>query len=82
MVREFRSEDEGKRVVAAEGRRVGTVVNVSGRVAHVKPVPDLSQQMRQRLGWTVKGQETYRLRRGAVEEMSGETIRLRATPGV
>lgn len=77
MSREFRSEDVGKRVVSAEGHRVGTVVRVSGGVAHVKPNLDISHQVRRKLGWTAAGQETYRLRKGAVSEITEERIRLR-----
>lgn len=82
MVREFRSEDVGKRVISAEGRRVGTVVKISGGTAHVKPVLDLSESIRQKLGWTGEGQETYRLRKRAVEEITDEKIRLKATAAV
>lgn len=82
MVREFRSEDVGKRVVSAEGHRVGTVTKVSGGAVHVKPVSGSSSPIRKKLGWAAEGRETYRLRRGAVGEIGDTKIHLRATPAV
>ena len=82
MVREFRSEDVGKRVVSAEGHRVGTVVKISGGAAHVRPALDISVRIREKLDWTGAGRDTYPLRRRMVAEITDEKIRLRAAPAV
>jgi hypothetical protein len=77
MVRNFRSEDEGKSVVTADGDIVGHVEQTSGSMAHVKTEGGLSQSIRRRLGWTEEGEETYELRKSRVEEITDDEIRLK-----
>jgi hypothetical protein len=76
MVRDFKSEDEGKRVLTADGKMVGRVERVSGSSAHVEPDEDLSRSVRRRLGWTEEGRDTYRLRKANVDSITDDEIRL------
>jgi hypothetical protein len=78
MVRNFRSGDEGKRVVTADGDEVGSVDRVSGGTARVRPGGDLSRSIRRRLGWTEEDEETYRLQRSKVDVITDDEIRLKA----
>jgi sporulation protein YlmC with PRC-barrel domain len=77
MARNFNDSDEGKRVVNADGDEIGTVEEVSGNSAHVKPTSDLSNQMRQRLGWNQSGEESYALRHDTIDSIGDDEIRLK-----
>ncbi len=76
MARNFRSTDEGKRVVTADGDMVGTVHEVAGASAHITIDEDLSRSVRRRLGWTEEGEETFQLENSKVERIDDE-IRLK-----
>jgi len=78
MVRDFDSSDEGKRVMTADGDVVGTVEMIRGGNAHVKPDTGLSQSMRRRLGWPEQGEDTYRLQKSNVHEITDDGIHLEA----
>lgn len=77
MARNFKSEDEGKSVMTADGDMVGTVDRVSGSTAHIKPDNDLSQSIRRRLGWSEEGEDTYELRKSNVDSITNDEIRLK-----
>lgn len=70
MTRNFKPEDEGKRVVTANGDEVGIIEQASGAMAQVKPTPSLSQSVRRRLGWAEDGEDTYELRTTRVDDIS------------
>ena len=74
MDREFESDDEGKHVVTADGDEVGTVETVSGSTAHVKPEGDLSQSVRQRLGWADDDEDVYELESANVESVENDRM--------
>lgn len=78
MVRNFKSEDEGKKVMTADGEMVGTVEEIRGGAAHVKPDSGLSGSIRNKLGWTEEGEATYRLHKRNVEKISGDEIHLKS----
>jgi hypothetical protein len=80
MPRTFRTEDEGKRVVSADGERVGTCQECRGDTARVEPETDLAGTFRQRLGWPNDERETYRLSNSLVDRVGEEEIRLRRPP--
>lgn len=77
MVRDFRSEDEGKSVMTADGDMVGTVDSIAGSAAHVKPHDDLSRSTRRRLGWSGEGEDTYELQHSKVDKITDDGIHLR-----
>lgn len=80
MVREFKSEDKGKKVVTADGDMVGTVEEASGTAARVKAEEDLSRSIRRRLGWSEEDEESFELEHSNVERISGDEIRLKRNP--
>lgn len=77
MVRDFKSEDEGMKVMTADGDVIGTVERVSGSMAHVKPDEDLSRSIRRRLGWSEEGEETYELRKSNVDSIDDDGVHLK-----
>jgi len=79
IVRDFNSDDEGKRVVTADGDMIGTIEEASGASAHVAPDEDLSRGTRRRLGWTEEGEETYQLQKSKVNRITDTEVRLRRT---
>jgi len=78
MVRRFKDSDKGKQVMTADGDMVGTVEQISGNDAHVKPDAGLSKNTRERLGWTKQGEDTYRLKHSSVKDISGDEIHLKS----
>ncbi|MFC7068767.1 hypothetical protein [Halobaculum lipolyticum] len=76
MTRNFRAEDEGKRVVTADGDEIGTVEQVVGAMAHVRPSGSLSQSVRRRLGWAEES-DTYELRTSTVDVITSDEIALK-----
>lgn len=76
MARNFRSSDEGMKVMSADGDVIGTVENVKGNRAHVKPDGSLATSIRQKLGWEKEGEETYELHSTSVEEFADDGIHL------
>ena len=79
MVRDFRNSDEGKKVMTADGDMVGTVEQIHGDEAHVKPDTGLSQSIRETLGWTAQGEDVYPLKHSSVDQISGDEIHLNST---
>ena len=77
MSANFTEEDEGKRVVNANGEEIGMVRNVSGGQAHVDPDPDMTDTIKSKLGWGDSDEETYALDANDVEEISDDEIHLR-----
>lgn len=77
MVREFESEDEGKRVVTSGGEMVGTVESASGSTAQVRAEESLSRSIRRRLGWTTESEEQYELDHSRVDSITDEEIQLK-----
>jgi sporulation protein YlmC with PRC-barrel domain len=80
MVRAFTDDDRGKTVMTADGDTVGTVEDVAGDMAHVRPEADLSRSVRRRLGWTAEGEDVYELNHSAVSEITDDGIRLKRNP--
>lgn len=77
MVRDFTSADEGKRVMTADGKMVGTVDQVQGGKAHVTVDESLSQSIRRKLGWTKEGEASYELQQSKVDKISDDEIHLK-----
>jgi len=79
MPRDFMAEDRGKNVLTADGEMVGTVEDIKGSNAHVKPEASLDQSIRSKLGWTTDGEDVYELRHAAVSEITDDEIHLKQT---
>ena len=76
MTRSIRTDDEGKRVLTADGDEVGTVDRVDGSTAHVRATDDLSRSVRRRLDWA-GGTDTYELRASAVDAITSDEVWLK-----
>lgn len=77
MAREFRSSDEGKRVVTSDGDTVGKIDRIEGNKVHVKPDGGLADTIRQRLGWTDESEDMYVLDHSRVQSFSGGKVQLK-----
>ena len=76
MVREFRTSDEGKTVLTADGDEVGTIEKIEGDMAHVKPKGSLSRSIRRRLGWA-EDEDMYEVEHAKVQQISGNEVHLK-----
>jgi hypothetical protein len=72
----FTDEDEGKRIVNAQGDKIGMVTNVEGGTAYVDPDPGLTDTIRSKLGWGSADQDDYRLESSHVSTITNDEIRL------
>lgn len=73
----FTGDDEGKRVVNANGEEIGMVKEVSGGAVHVDPDPGITDTIKSKLGWGDDDADTYRLDESNVESISDDEVRLR-----
>ena len=64
-------------MVTSDGDEVGTIANVQGDMAHVKPESGLGESIRQRMGWGDDTADTYELSQDRVQSFSGNKIHLR-----
>lgn len=76
MPRDFMADDRGKDVVTADGDTVGTIEDIKGRTAHVKPGSSLDQTVRSRLGWTTDDEDVYELAHANVADISDTEVTL------
>jgi sporulation protein YlmC with PRC-barrel domain len=79
MARNFRNSDKGKQVMTADGEMVGTVEDIEGEQAHIRPQANLSESVRDTLGWTDEGEDLYPIDNSSVASFSGNEIHLRST---
>lgn len=77
MVREFTTEDEGKKVMTNDGDMVGTIEQIDQNKAHVRPDSDLSSSIRQRLGWAKDNEEMFALDQSHVRSFAGDEVHLK-----
>lgn len=78
MVRAFREDDVGKRVVIADGTGIGQVVEVTDETARVDPDPGVTDRIAARLGWSEADRESYALRAEDVDSVTDDEVRLSA----
>jgi len=71
-------DDEGKKVIGADGEEVGRVVEVSHGTAHVDPDPGVSDTIMSKLGGGDSGDEAYPLQEERIESVTDDEIRLGA----
>ncbi|MDF9744201.1 PRC-barrel domain containing protein [Natrinema salsiterrestre] len=76
MCASFTDNDEGKRVVNANGDEIGMVKTVSGGTAHIDPDPGMTDTIKSKLGWGDHDEETYPLDDDDVESITDDEIRL------
>lgn len=76
MVRNFEDDDEGKRVVTADGDEIGMVGRVEKTRLHITPADNLSRSVRRRLGWS-EDEDDYVLQKSKVDSIAGDEIHLK-----
>ena len=76
MCAEFTSDDEGKRIVNAEGEQIGIVESVEAGTAHVEPDPGMTDTIKSKLGWGDADEETYSLDQQNVESITDDEVRI------
>ena len=74
---EFDQSDEGKPVLASDGRELGVVDEVRHGTAYVTPLADLAPPVRSALGWGGDDRDAYRLDEARVETVRSGEIELR-----
>lgn len=74
------AQDRGKDVVTASGETVGTIEDIEGSRAHVKPDQSLDQSIRSTLGWTSEDADVYELEHSNVSDISDTEVTLAQTP--
>lgn len=70
-------DDEGKKVVNANGKKVGIVSEVRDGTAYVDPDPGITDSIRSRLGWGDADQDDYRLERNRIGTITDDEIQLK-----
>ena len=73
----YTDEDVGKRVVNADGEKIGTVTAIRHGTAQVDPDPDMFDQIKAKLGWEDVDEDAYPLQESGVSEVTDDEIRLR-----
>lgn len=76
MTAQFTDEEEGKRVVNADGEEIGRVTDVRAGTAYVDPDPGLTDTVKSKLGWGDADEDTYALDESSVESIGDEEIRI------
>lgn len=77
MTDEITADERVKRVVDEDGREIGIVDSVNDGTAYVDPNPDITGELKSKLGWGADEQSTYPLRHDAIDTITAEKIRLR-----
>ena len=76
MCPEFTDDDEGKRVVNAEGEQIGIVESVKGGTPYVDPDPGVADTIKSKLGWGDADEETYTLDEKNIESITDDEVRI------
>ncbi|WP_222918748.1 helix-hairpin-helix domain-containing protein [Natrinema sp. SYSU A 869] len=80
MCATFSPDDIDKTVENANGEVIGTVTEIEGGTAHVKPRSGVMDSIRAALGWERATGDTVVIREGAVGTISDDVIRLGPEP--
>ncbi|MDS0476626.1 hypothetical protein [Natrinema sp. 1APR25-10V2] len=74
----FTHDEIEKTVENADGETIGTIAAVEGNTARIEPRAGIVNSIKARLGWKRGGEETVVIHEDAVDEITGEAIRLEA----
>ncbi|QLG47543.1 hypothetical protein [Natrinema halophilum] len=78
MSPQFSDDDTGKRVVNADGDKIGIVADVDHGTAHVEPDPGITDTIKAKLGWGDTGEDTYPLQEESVARVTDDEVRLQS----
>lgn len=73
---EITTDDEGKRVVSADGEKIGMVTEVRGGMAYVDPDPGMFESVKAKMDWGDAGEDSYPLDGDKIAEVTDDEIRL------
>ena len=76
MCAKFTDDDEGKRVVNADGETIGIIESVEAGIPHVDPDPGVTDTIKSKLGWGDADEETYSLDEDSVESITDDEVRI------
>lgn len=76
MCAQFTDDDEGKRVVNANGDEIGIIESVEAERAYVNPDPGITDTIKSKLGWGDSDDESYELPEQNVEAVTDNEVRL------
>lgn len=77
MKHSLTEKDEGKRVVDANGNKVGMISAIKGGTAYVDPDPSITDKVMSRFGWGDIDDDTYPLQEDQIDTVTDDEIRLR-----
>jgi len=69
-------EDEGKKVVNADGEEVGIITGFRGGQAFVDPDPGITDKIMSKLGWQDTDEDDYALDSDNVEQVTDDEVHL------
>lgn len=70
-------DDKGKRVVSADGEKIGMITEVRGDMAYVDPDPGMFDSMKAKLDWGDAGEDSYPIDADRIADVTDDEIRLR-----
>lgn len=73
---EITTDDEGKRVVSADGEKIGMVTEVRGGMAYVDPDPGMFESVKAKMDWGDAGEDSYPLDGDKIAEVTDDEVRL------
>jgi hypothetical protein len=76
MCAQFTDEDEGKRVVNADGDEIGIVETVEGGSAYVNPDPGITDTIKSKLGWGDSDEESYELPEQNIKAITDDEVQV------
>lgn len=74
MVLTITSDDEGKRVVDADGTQIGRIASVEHETAYVDPDPNITDTVMSKLGWADADKDDYPLEESNVVKVTDDEI--------
>ncbi|WP_254861718.1 PRC-barrel domain containing protein [Halovivax gelatinilyticus] len=76
MSAHYTDDEEGKRVVTADGDEIGMVSEVRDGRLHVDPDPGMTDSIKASLGWGDADEDTYALDDDKVESVTDDEIHI------
>lgn len=69
-------DDEGKKVVDADGEEIGIITSVRSGTPFVDPSPGLDDRLMAKLGWHDVDEEDYALDEAQIDQVTDDHVRL------
>ena len=79
MEHTFTGDDEGKKVINADGETVGMITEVEHGTAYVDANPGLGEKLMAKLGWSDRDDDDYPLQENSVSRVDDDGVHLKRT---